>query len=223
MIQFRHYFFFLSIYVSFLHFTVRLAAEKLQEINGKFWSFVRGFRVWVLLDAVEFHFHFLVNFISLLVLFSCHFPATKRRIRVLWYSEITTLAVLFLFNRIELVLSVSEDWKRSSKKSSNMVTVSPSTYRCIDFCTRKMKLQKIEIVALSLSPPLLQCWYSMICGVMKLCFSQEGKKQFWIWRSSWTRVFKLSLLVEDKVLNFLLFLSSIYTYSLLEVLYLPFV
>lgn len=70
----------------------------------------------MLLDAVEFHFHFLVNFISLLVLFSCHFPATKRRIRVLWYSEITTLAVLFLFNRIELVLSVSEDWKRSSKK-----------------------------------------------------------------------------------------------------------
>jgi hypothetical protein len=41
-------------------------------------------------------------------------------------------------------------------------------------------------------------------------FSQGGKKQYWIWLSSWTRVFKSSSLVVDKVTTFLTFLLLLF-------------
>jgi hypothetical protein len=41
-------------------------------------------------------------------------------------------------------------------------------------------------------------------------FSQGGKKQYWIWLSSWTRVFKSSSLVVDKVTTFFYFSASFF-------------
>jgi hypothetical protein len=56
--------------------------------------------------------------------------------------------------------------------------------------------------------------------VIKCDFSPEGKKQYWIWLSLWTRVFKSSSLVVDKVDTFYLsasiFICRYFGYGFLD-------